>query len=158
MARPREIRRLAFQALFQLDAHGGEVASLEASCGEAEGLEARDVRKACELARAAYEARKAADEEMERLAPGWPAHRQPAVDRSILRLAHHEMTSGKTAPKVVVNEAVELAKEFGTEKSPAFVNGLLDKVLKRLLRERGAESAADPSGQHAAESPDEEAT
>ena len=45
------------------------------------------------------------------------------------------MTSGRTAPKVVVNEAVELAKEFSTERSPAFVNGVLDKILKRVLRE-----------------------
>ena len=47
------------------------------------------------------------------------------------------MTSGKTQPKIAVNEAVELAKEFGTDRSPAFVNGLLDKVLKRVLGDRG---------------------
>jgi transcription antitermination protein NusB len=135
MARPREIRRLAFQMLFQLDARGGEAGSMEPSGQEAEGLTPADFRKAGELAQGAYEARERADREMETLAPGWPAHRQAAVDRSILRLAHFEMTSGRTAPKIVVNEAVELAKEFGTEKSPAFVNGLLDKVLKRVLAE-----------------------
>jgi N utilization substance protein B len=80
---------------------------------------------------------------MLKLAPDWPAHRQGAVDRCILRIAHYEMTSGRTPPKVAVNEAVELAKEFGSERSPAFVNGLLDKVLKRVLAEQGAPTA-DP--------------
>jgi N utilization substance protein B len=55
------------------------------------------------------------------------------VDRAILRLAHFEMTSGKTAPKIVVNEAVELAKRYSTERSPSFINALLDKVLKEVL-------------------------
>ena len=50
-----------------------------------------------------------------------------------MRLAHFEMTSGRTPPKVAVNEAVELAKSFSTERSPAFINGLLGKVLKRVL-------------------------
>jgi N utilization substance protein B len=70
---------------------------------------------------------------MEVLAPGWPAHRQPAVDRAILRLAHYELKLGKVHPKIIVNEAIELAKEFSTDKSPAFVNGLLDKVLHQVL-------------------------
>ena len=148
MAKPRDIRRLAFQALFQLDAHGGDDVNLEASL-DSEGLNAADVRKAVALARGAWEGREPADAEMLRLAPGWPAHRQGAVDRSILRLAHHEMTATKTHPKIVVNEAVELAKEFGSERSPAFVNGLLDKVLKRVLEERrvaGGEVGEEDAG------------
>lgn len=147
MARPREIRRLAFQMLFQLDARGGESGSMEPSGQEAEGMTAADFRKAGELAQGAYQAREKADREMDALAPGWPAHRQAAVDRSILRLAHFEMTSGRTAPKIAVNEAVELAKEFGTEKSPAFVNGLLDKVLKRVLA--GGVAASGPGSSEA---------
>ncbi len=79
-----------------------------------------------------------ADAEFSRLAPAWPSHRLAAVDRAILRLAHFEMSSGRTPPKVAVNEAVELAKEFGTDRSPAFVNGLLDKVLRRVLAEAQA--------------------
>jgi Transcription termination factor len=54
------------------------------------------------------------------------------VDRALLRLAHYEMTSGRTPPRVVVNETVELAKHFSTEKAPAFINALLDKVMKRI--------------------------
>ncbi|MDX1389866.1 MAG: transcription antitermination factor NusB, partial [Acidobacteriota bacterium] len=58
--------------------------------------------------------------------------RQPVVDRSLLRLAYYEMTSGVAPPKVAINEAVELAKEYSTEKSPMFVNGVLDKLYRQL--------------------------
>lgn len=93
-----------------------------------------------ELALAAFGDRRAADQAVRELAPTWPAHRQPGVDRAILRLAHYEMTSGVSQPKVAVNEAVELAKRYSTERSPAFVNGVLDKVLKRVLRESDADA------------------
>jgi transcription antitermination protein NusB len=146
MVTSRDIRRLAFQVLFQIDAHGGE--GLEALREHVDdSIREMDVEfskgekeKAIALATGAYENRAAADAVMLELAPTWPASRQAAVDRAILRLAHYEMTRGKTPPKVAVNEAVELAKTFSTEKSPAFINGLLDKVLKRVLaaKEEGA--------------------
>lgn len=140
MATPRDIRRLAFQTLFQLDARGdADAAAIEASLSNAADFTEAERRRAFELAHAAFGARAAADAEFVGLAPTWPAHRQPAVDRAILRLAHFEMVSGRVAPKIAVNEAVELSKEFGTERSPGFVNGLLDKVLKRV---QGAEAEA----------------
>lgn len=166
-ATPREIRRLAFQTLYQLDARGvgqpasGErIATAEALTEEAEtvltGLladadetarySAGEIRKAFLLASAAYADRARADAFMFEAAPGWPAHRQAAVDRAILRLAHHEMVSGAAPPKVAVNEAVELAKEFSTEKSPAFVNGLLDKLLKQVLKEPADQPPAQGEG------------
>lgn len=133
MASPREIRRLAFQTLYQLDARGpGDVTRIRDTLDEAPGFTSSDRDKAFALARAAYEERADADAAMEALAPAWPASRQAAVDRAILRLAYYEMTSGRVPPKVAVNEAVELAKAFSTQKSPPFINGLLDKVLKAL--------------------------
>jgi N utilization substance protein B len=161
MATPREIRRLAFQILYQLDARGTGGAAGGAALSEAEMTSILDAlgddedgagkltinerEKAFALASEAYGERAAADAFMTEAAPGWPAHRQAAVDRAILRLAYHEMTSGKTPPKIAVNEAVELAKQFSTEKSPAFVNGLLDKALKKVLGE-GAEGASRDQG------------
>ncbi len=146
MATPRDIRRLAFQTLFQLDARGGAIPDAQAirdSLANAEGYSEGERQKAFDLAAGAFEQRDLADRELEALAPTWPAHRQAAVDRAILRLAHYEMQSGRTHPRIAVSEAVELAKEFSTDRSPAFVNGLLDKVLKRVLAER-PELAADP--------------
>ncbi|MBL8762608.1 MAG: transcription antitermination factor NusB [Phycisphaerae bacterium] len=144
MATPREVRRLAFQLLFQLDA-GATAEAMMASAPEGEGLSPKDQMKAAELAHGAFEARAESDREISELSPQWPVHRQAAVDRAILRLAHFEIASGRTPPKVAVNEAVELAKEFSTERSPSFVNALLDKVLKRVLPGR-EESATDGEG------------
>ena len=150
MATPSDIRRLALVALFQLDASkGAEPDAVRAALDDAETMDEEfqivgegerplptgQLDKAFELALAAWDGREPADREMTELAPDWPTNRQPAIDRAILRLAHFEMTSGRTPPKVAVNEAVELAKAFSTEKSPAFVNGLLGKVLKRVLAE-----------------------
>jgi N utilization substance protein B len=134
MASIRDIRRLAFQALFQIDARGGDdLDDIRASlAAESDGLAPDEIDRAIEWATGAYAARAGADREFEGLAPTWPAHRLAAVDRAILRLAHFEMTTGRTAPKVAVNEAIELAKHYSTDRSPAFINGLLDKVLKRV--------------------------
>jgi N utilization substance protein B len=62
----------------------------------------------------------------------WRFERMAAIDRAILRLAIHEMNGRDTPPKVVLNEAVELAKKFSSEESGAFVNGVLNAVHKSL--------------------------
>ena len=65
-------------------------------------------------------------------ADNWRFERLAAIDRAILRLAVHEMNGTETPPKVVLNEAVDLAKKFSSEESGAFVNGVLDAVHKSL--------------------------
>ncbi len=164
----KDIRRLAFQTLYQLDARGGEHRDevragqaggwrLEAggegpSAGAAPALDDKSLDAAWALAEGAWEHRRFADEELAALAPDWPTSRLAAVDRAILRLAHFEMSPpaagepprpfAPTPPKVVVNDAVNLAKEFSTDRAPAFINGLLDKVLRRVLAAIGGEEAA----------------
>lgn len=65
-------------------------------------------------------------------APEWPLEQINRVDLSILRLALYELViSAKEPPKVVIDEAIELAKEFGAESSPSFVNGVLGTALKK---------------------------
>jgi len=86
--------------------------------------------RAADAARGAWSSRGIADNWVERLAPQWPPRRQPGVDRNILRLAIWELTQGQTPPKVVIDEAIELAKNYSTEQSPAFINGVLDAVLR----------------------------
>jgi len=70
------------------------------------------------------------DEMITKCAPEWPLEQINHLDLAILRLAVHEILNGKEPPKVIVDEAVELAKEFGSESSPSFVNGCLGAVLK----------------------------
>src|ERR1043166_3617400 len=83
-----------------------------------------------EMARGAWDQRQTIDQWIERLAPQWPPRRQPWVDRNLLRLAVWELTNTKTPPKVVLDEAIEMAKQFSTEQSSSFVNGVLDAVLR----------------------------
>lgn len=73
------------------------------------------------------------DKNIRSAAPEFPIEKINKVDLAILRLAVFELTiSKKEPPKVVVDEAIELAKEYGGEKSPAFINGALGKVLNNL--------------------------
>ena len=72
------------------------------------------------------------DEIIGKHAANWRLERLAAIDRAILRLAIYELRAAETPPKVVLNEAVDLAKKFSSEDSSAFVNGILDACHKSL--------------------------
>lgn len=75
----------------------------------------------------------AVDQEILTSAPEWPLERINKIDLAILRLAVFELIIQKTEPpKVIIDEAVELGKEFGSENSAAFVNGVLGNILKKI--------------------------
>jgi transcription antitermination protein NusB len=85
-----------------------------------------------ELVRGTVGNREEIDSLIRAQADNWRLERMPAVDRNILRLAIYEMLFEKDIPKLVVlDEAIELAKKFGSEQSGRFVNGLLDGLLKQ---------------------------
>ena len=71
------------------------------------------------------------DKKISLSAPQWPIDKLNKIDLAILRLAVYELTKTDTPPKVIIDEAVELAKEYGSESSPSFVNGVLGNILKR---------------------------
>jgi N utilization substance protein B len=126
----RKARELALQVLFLWDSNAKRDDELAAQVVKDHAGDEQIAREAIELAGKTWEARETTDPWIERLAPKWPPRRQPGVDRNIIRLAVYELTSGITPPKVVIDEAIELAKAYSTEQSPAFVNGVLDAVLK----------------------------
>jgi N utilization substance protein B len=72
------------------------------------------------------------DEIIGKHAENWKFERLAAIDRAILRLAIYELRATDTPPKVVLNEAVELAKKFSSENSGAFVNGILDAFRRTM--------------------------
>ncbi|OAQ20188.1 transcription antitermination factor NusB [Thermosulfurimonas dismutans] len=75
------------------------------------------------------------DEVIQRYSEHWRLERMSVTDRNILRLATYELLfRPDIPPKVSINEAVELAKEFGTEDSPAFVNGILDAIYHHEVK------------------------
>jgi N utilization substance protein B len=130
MQNKRKIRELAMQILFLWDTQDSADRAL-ADQIVMDGSQDPDVRRgAIDAAAGAWEQRKIIDARVERISPQWPPRRQPGVDRNLIRLAIWEMTSTDTPPKVVIDEAIEMAKEFSTEQSAAFVNGVLDAVLK----------------------------
>jgi N utilization substance protein B len=133
MSKKRKARELAMQVLFLWDTQGDN-SDVAAAQVVNDGTQDDEVRRdGLAMAAAAWNGREIADRWVVRLAPQWPTRRQPGVDRSILRLAVWELTGGtQTPPKVVIDEAIELAKEFSTEQSPAFVNGVLDAILKEF--------------------------
>jgi N utilization substance protein B len=130
MLNRRKIRELAMQILFLWDSQQEQM-SESADRIAAEATEDHETRRqAIEMAGGTWDQRASIDAWIERLAPQWPPRRQPGVDRNLIRLAVWEMTNTVTPPKVIIDEAIELAKQFSTEQSAAFVNGVLDSALK----------------------------
>jgi len=75
------------------------------------------------------------DKKIGNAAPTWPIDKLNKIDLAILRLAVFELSNKSTPPKVVIDEAVELAKEFGSEASPSFINGVLGTIFKQGKKE-----------------------
>lgn len=74
------------------------------------------------------------DSKIAKAAPEWPIDKVAKIDLAILRLATFELTESKSEPpKVIIDEAIELAKSFGNEKSPMFINGVLGSILKEVV-------------------------
>ena len=126
-------RELTMQALYQLDVQGSEVFDI---LGQffAESEPDGTVRKqASDWTRGAWDNVKQCDEKITASTIKWQFRRLSPVDKSILRLSVYQLKfCPDIPPKVVINEAIELAKKYSTDKSPAFVNGVLDAVLKKL--------------------------
>jgi N utilization substance protein B len=132
----RDGREAAIQFLYQFDAH--RPANIdEALAGFWKQTdEPQNVRDfATDLLRGAIEKLPEVDAKIRTLADNWDFERLAVVDRNILRLAVYEMLFRPEIPPVVsINEAIEIAKKFSTAESGKFVNGLLDRVKKELLR------------------------
>src|SRR5438874_7292263 len=143
----RKVRELAMQILYAWDAHGQADDTMARQVTHDGSDDPATRQRAMDMARGTWEQRTTIDQWAERLAPQWPPRRQPWVDRSLLRLAIWELTNTATPPKVVLDEAIELAKQFSTEQSASFLNGVLDSVLKEHQATVGAGSPRPPSDQ-----------
>jgi N utilization substance protein B len=126
-------RELAMQGLYQLDVQGSDL------LGRLDGFFIENSsddsvrRLATDWTRGTWENLVDCDELIADSAIKWQLSRLSPVDKSILRLAVYQLKFSPDIPaKVVINEAIELAKKFSTDKSPAFINGVLDAVLKKL--------------------------
>ena len=125
-------RELALQSLFEID-----IADHPADAVIYERLAENDpgeigVQFLCWLVAGVITNKVSLDQMIVRYAPEWPIDQLAIIDRNILRMSIYELGAHNTStpPKVVINEAVELAKEFGSDSSPRFVNGVLGAALQ----------------------------
>lgn len=135
MSTRREAREWAVQFLFQRDFNRG---GLDTALVEFwEGKEpSEDSRTFCEeLVRGVESNRLEIDAKLQSYAENWALKRMSAVDRNVMRLALYEMFFRDDIPPVVsINEAVDIAKDFSSDESGRFVNGILDRARKELDR------------------------
>ena len=133
MDRRTRARELTIQTLYQLDVQGPDVLKfLDEFFAETD--EEDFVRKlASEWIKGTWENLQQCDEPIIESTIKWQFSRLSPVDKSILRLSVYQFKfCPDIPPKVVINEAIELAKKFSTDKSPGFVNGVLDAILKKI--------------------------
>jgi len=146
MARRSRAREIVLQALYQRDQNK----SMSQEDALAFLVRRLTEPELVELGKALYlgtvQHLKEIDERLARVADNWSVDRMAIVDRNVLRLGIYELYHGPEVPfKVVLDEAIELAKRYGSEESPGFVNGILDKIANEKNEARESEAPAEPA-------------
>ena len=125
----RQARAIALQALYEIDSVRHEPERVLTHLLAEDGLSEENASFVRELVRGVIQSKEKIDHNIRSFAPAWPIEQIPVVDRNILRLAIFEILFDNKVPvKVAINEAVELAKTFGSDNSSRFVNGVLGSV------------------------------
>jgi len=135
------VRIAALQILFEVDATDHPIDVVFERRLEDEDFAADGERFLRNLVFGVWEHRSYLDRIIEEAAPNWPITQMPGVDKAILRIALYELLVDdieRTPVKAVINEAVELAKQFGSDNSSRFVNGVLGTVVMRYRSDAGA--------------------
>ena len=128
----RRARIAALQALFESDSSGHDPVEVLERLLTERSLNEEGKAFAFELVRGVWREREGLDRTIGSVAPNWPVEQLAAVDRNILRVALYELYELKTPMKAAINEAVELAKTYGSDNSFRFVNGVLGAVATQI--------------------------
>jgi len=141
MSLRRKGRELALQVLYQLEMNGE--ASEQGLQAFAESFEASSRARAFawELVRGVRDRQDHLDAAVAAGSDHWRLDRLSRIDANVIRVAVYEMTAGLPL-EIAINEAVEIARKYGTTESAAFVNGVLDAVARQLGLERGQKPLA----------------
>lgn len=127
------------QALCQWDVQGDETSKALDDFLTAQEASKPVAARVGELVQGFWGRRQSIDDRIVAAATNWDLSRISPVERNVMRVAVVELLGAKTPPKVALNEAIEIGRDFGSENSPRFINGVLDVVLKRLQRQRKSE-------------------
>ncbi|MEK6814410.1 MAG: transcription antitermination factor NusB [Nitrospirota bacterium] len=131
MSRRRRAREAAMQILFQADFdREADPSEIRKRFWEDHPADAETRAFADDLVEGATAHREEIDELLRRISEHWSVSRMSPVDRNLIRSAIYELLYKETPSRVVINEAIEIAKRYGTEESGAFVNGILDRVSR----------------------------
>jgi N utilization substance protein B len=132
MGARRKARELALQMLFQYDMAGNAPDMIIATFEDLQKSKPNTREFATKIFRGTVDHMAAIDDMIQAQAENWRLSRMAVVDRNIIRMSVYEFLHEASTPKlVVIDEAVEIAKRFSTEKSSQFINGILDGILKR---------------------------
>lgn len=129
----REGRENAVQALYAVELSPAEPREAIHLFWESDRFKPAAKAFAQELLSGLLEKRDELDKKISAKSPNWSISRMAKIDLAIIRLASYELIYREDIPKnVTINEAIEIAKKFGSEESPAFVNGILDEIARTL--------------------------
>ena len=128
----REIRMIVLQVLCESDIVSHDAKDVLARVVSEQSVRVKESKFAYQLVQNVLENIPELDNIIEEYATAWPISQMPIVDKNLLRMAIAEMQFGIDVPQgAVVNEVVEIAKIFGSESSPGFINGVLGSLLDR---------------------------
>jgi N utilization substance protein B len=127
----RKARAVALQALYELDCAAHPVEDVIARRLEDQPLSEETGNFARQVTLGVITYKAVLDQLIHQHAPEWPLDQMAVIDHNILRIAIWEFAVGETPLKVAINEAVELAKVFGADSAPRFVNGVLGALAAR---------------------------
>lgn len=142
----RRARRVTLETLYEYDIVSHDPAEVLEQRLEASPMERAGVEFAQQLIHGVIAYQEQMDMLIARFAPEWPLDQMAVIDRNVLRIAIYEfLVTDETPVKVAINEAVELAKVYGSDSAPRFINGVLGTLAdhqEELRREilRGAEA------------------
>lgn len=132
MGARRKARELALQMLFQHDMSGNAPEMIVETFEELQKSKPSTREFAVRIFVGTVENLASIDEMITAQADNWRLTRMAVVDRNIIRMSIYEFLHEEDTPKlVIIDEAIEIAKKFGTQKSSQFINGILDGILKR---------------------------
>ena len=132
MGARRKARELALQMLFQHDMSGNPPENILTTFEELGKSNANTREFATKIFEGTVRNLEKIDEMITAQADNWRLSRMAVVDRNIIRMSVYEFLHEDDTPKlVIIDEAIEIAKKYGTQKSPQFINGILDGILKR---------------------------
>jgi len=132
MGARRKARELALQMLYQHDVSGNPPDTVIATFEDLQNSKANTREFATRVFKGTVQNMEKIDEMVQAQAENWRLSRMAVVDRNIIRMSVYEfLHEGDTPKLVIIDEAIEIAKKFGTQKSSQFINGILDGILKK---------------------------